>query len=331
MSKLKRFIERKMRMSHIYQPVMIKTLLTNDGKADKNLIAKKILEYDFSQVEYYENITNNMVGRVLRNHDIVQKVKGNYILKSYENLNKLDIEEIIKICDSKIHEYIENRGKKIWEHRRRNRKPVPGSTRYEVLKRAHGRCELCGISKDLKALEVDHIIPKNKGGEDSINNYQALCYSCNSNKRDFDDTDFRNSKSFYETRDDNCTFCNGFKNKTILKNNLAIAFYDKFPVTKGHTLIIPKRHCKIYFDLSQPEINAINSLILELKLILESEDSKIEGFNIGINNGEVAGQTISHCHIHLIPRRKNDVSNPIGGIRNLIPGKGDYKTINKKI
>ena len=213
-----------MRMSHIYQPVMIKTLLTNGGKSDKNLIAKKILEYDFSQVEYYENITNNMVGRVLRNHDIVQKNKDNYILKSHKNLSKEEIEEIINLCDSKIQEYIDNRGKKIWEHRRKNRRPVPGSIRYEVLKRANGRCELCGISKDLKALEVDHIVPKNKGGEDSINNYQALCYSCNSNKRDLDDTDFRNLNSIYETRDDNCIFCNDFNDSTILKNQFSSSF-----------------------------------------------------------------------------------------------------------
>jgi len=325
MNELKKFILSKMKMSHIYQPVMIKTLLANGGKADKNLIAKKILEYDFSQVEYYENITNNMVGRVLRNHDIVQKEKDNYILKSHKNLSKAEIEEIINLCNSKIQEHINDRGKKIWEHRRKNRRPVPGSTRYEVLKRANGRCELCGISKDLKALEVDHIVPKNKGGEDSINNYQALCYSCNSNKRDLDDTDFRNLNSIYDTRNDNCIFCNDLNNRKILENNLAIAFYDKFPVTKGHTLIIPKRHCNVYFDLAQPEINAINSLIFKLKGILESEDTKIEGFNIGINNGEIAGQTINHCHIHLIPRRKNDVSNPIGGVTNLIPGQGCYK------
>jgi len=78
MYKLKDFIERKMKMSHIYQPVMIKTLLTNNGIANKNLISKEILAYDFSQVEYYESITNNMVGKVLRSHGVVQKSKDNY-------------------------------------------------------------------------------------------------------------------------------------------------------------------------------------------------------------------------------------------------------------
>ena len=81
-----------------------------------------------------------------------------------------------------------------------------------------------------------------------------------------------------------------------------------------------------YFELSQPEINAMNRLTHSLKEKLKGEDSSITGYNIGFNAGEEAGQTIFHCHMHLIPRRKNDVSKPIGGIRNLILGKGDYKT-----
>jgi len=311
-------------MSHIYQPVMIKTLLLEDGVADKNLIAKKILEYDFSQVEYYENITNIMVGKVLRNHKIVRKDKNNYFLNEFEKLNPKEVQELIKVCDTKIEEYIENRGKLIWEHRRRNRRAVPGSIRYEVLKRAEGRCELCGISKEEKALEVDHIVPKNNGGADSINNYQALCYSCNSSKRDTDDTDFRNLNTKYEHRNDNCLFCENLEQRVILENHLAFAIYDKYPVTEFHSLIIPKRHCDTYFDLTQAEINSINSLLQELKNLLDSKDSSITGYNIGINNGKSAGQTIIHCHIHLIPRRSGDVINPVGGVRNVIAGKGNY-------
>jgi len=105
---------------------------------------------------------------------------------------------------------------------------------------------------------------------------------------------------------------------------LAFAIYDKYPVTEFHSLIIPKRHCDTYFDLTQAEINSINSLLQELKNLLDSKDSAIEGYNIGINNGKSAGQTIMHCHIHLIPRRSGDVINPVGGIRNVIAGKGNY-------
>lgn len=325
MSELKDFIENKMSMSHIYQPVMIKVLLENGGVAHKKTIAQSILSYDFSQVEYYEGITNNMVGRILRKNEVAKKDKNIYTLNNYDSLSSAEVQELIALCDLKISDYISKRGNQIWEHRRRNRKAVSGSIRYEVLKRADGRCELCGVSKEEKALEVDHIVPKNNGGEDSIDNYQALCYTCNANKRDTDDTDFRNLGVKYEERNSDCIFCN-VKRETIAENELALAFFDKFPVTPKHVLIIPKRHCVDYFELSQPEINAINRLTHSLKEKLSSEDPNITGFNIGFNVGEDAGQTVFHCHMHLIPRRKNDVDNPVGGVRNVVAGKGDYKS-----
>lgn len=324
MSKLKEFIENKMSMSHIYQPVMIKALLENGGVAHKKTIAQSILAYDFSQVEYYEGITNNMVGRVLRKNEVVSKDKHIYELLEYEHLTPSEIQELIALCDLKISDYISRRGNQIWEHRRKNRKSVPGSIRYEVLKRAEGRCELCGISKEEKALEVDHIVPKNHGGADAIDNYQALCYTCNANKRDTDDTDFRNLNVKYEERQKTCVFCD-FKGNSIEENDLALAFLDKYPVSDLHTLIIPKRHTKDYFELSQPELNAMHRLAHEVKTTLLSQDSSITGFNIGFNAGKDSGQTVFHCHMHIIPRRKNDVKDPIGGVRNVIPGKGNYK------
>jgi diadenosine tetraphosphate (Ap4A) HIT family hydrolase len=99
---------------------------------------------------------------------------------------------------------------------------------------------------------------------------------------------------------------------------------DGYAVTPLHTLIIPKRHALTYFELGQSEINACNQLLAELKQKIENEDSSVTGFNIGVNNGESAGQTVFHCHIHLIPRRAGDVENTRGGVRNTIPGKGDY-------
>ncbi len=324
MKKLESFVTEKMRMSHIYQPVMIKALLKSGGQAERKLIAEEILTYDFSQLEYYEKVVDNMVGRVLRNHNIVDKQRDIYSLVDFNGLKGSEIDHLIKLCDAKIEAYIEKRGNQIWEHRRRNRRAVPGSIRYEVLRRARGRCELCGISKDEKALEVDHITPKNQGGADSIFNYQALCYSCNSTKRDTDDTDFRNLNAQYGHRERDCIFCNNQEKKTIMENHLAVAFFDNFPVTNRHTLVIPKRHCETYFDLAQPELNAIHDLLHKTKELHNMSDSNITGFNIGMNNGESAGQTINHCHVHLIPRRSGDATNPIGGVRNVIPGMGKY-------
>jgi ATP adenylyltransferase len=122
---------------------------------------------------------------------------------------------------------------------------------------------------------------------------------------------------------DNCLFCSTDRKK-IVEHELAFAIFDKFPVVEGHILIIPKRHFANYFEITQAELNATHALILELRQQLMNKDGSITGFNIGINEGESAGQTVSHCHIHLIPRRKNDVENPRGGIRHTIPGKGFY-------
>lgn len=127
---------------------------------------------------------------------------------------------------------------------------------------------------------------------------------------------------------DSCLFCDVLvidRQRIVAENELAYAIRDGFPVTEGHTLFIPKRHVADYFGLVQAEVHAINALMGELKELLKQEDDSIDGFNIGMNCGEVAGQTIFHCHVHLIPRRKGDVENPRGGVRHLIAGKGDYK------
>jgi diadenosine tetraphosphate (Ap4A) HIT family hydrolase/5-methylcytosine-specific restriction endonuclease McrA len=319
---LKNYLE-NMRMSHVYQPVMIKRMLMNGGNASAEEIAIDLVQNDQSQIEYYIIRVNTMVGKVLRQNGVVEKEKSNYRLLVDGKISERAKEELIMLCDQRIKEYVEKRGMDIWDHRRRNRSPIDGSVRYQVLNRAHNRCELCGVSAEERALEVDHIVPKNWAGEDSMENYQALCYKCNAGKRDTDDTDFRNRGLIFEERSENCIFCQ-MDRPPILQNELAFAILDKYPVTYGHTLIIPKRHFDSYFDITQPELNAIQQLLLRRRLEILESDAEVEGFNIGINQSRTAGQTIMHLHVHLIPRRKGDVEDPMGGIRHVIPGKGRY-------
>ena len=200
--KLSDFILNQMRMSHIYQPVMLIEILKKNGSASTNEIAKALLSYDTSQVEYYEHITNNMVGKVLtKNRGVTSKDKNQYHLNEFENLDEEEIEKLISFCEKKIENFIGKRGDKVWEHRKKSSGYVSGTLRYEILKRAKFRCELCGISAEQKALEVDHIVPRNSGGTDDESNLQSLCYSCNAMKRDRDDTDFRGIGSSYEKRE----------------------------------------------------------------------------------------------------------------------------------
>jgi ATP adenylyltransferase len=121
-----------------------------------------------------------------------------------------------------------------------------------------------------------------------------------------------------------CIFCAIDKSRVVAENNLALAIRDGFPVTEGHTLVIPKRHVEDYFGLSEEELLACDALVRQSREQLQTTDASIGGFNIGMNAGKAAGQTVFHCHIHLIPRREGDVPEPRGGVRHVIPGKGNY-------
>ena len=121
-----------------------------------------------------------------------------------------------------------------------------------------------------------------------------------------------------------CIFCKIKKEELQFENRLAYSSSDSYPVSEFHSLIIPKRHVVTYFELSNEEIQACNELILKTKEKILTQDASVKGFNIGTNAGEPAGQSIFHCHIHLIPRRKNDTDNPRGGIRGVIKDKQNY-------
>ena len=122
-----------------------------------------------------------------------------------------------------------------------------------------------------------------------------------------------------------CLFCNVNEKDFKHVNDLSYASYDTYPVSKYHCLIIPKRHIKDYFDLTNEELLACNDLIKIVKKEIINKDETVKGFNLGTNVGKVSGQSIHHCHFHLIPRRNGDVENPQGGVRSVIPDKQHYK------
>ncbi|MBP2673861.1 MAG: hypothetical protein H6Q84_701 [Deltaproteobacteria bacterium] len=128
----------------------------------------------------------------------------------------------------------------------------------------------------------------------------------------------------FDSKSQGCPFCDFPIHRIIAQNELAFVIRDEYPVTPLHTLVIPKRHVSGLFDLGTPEMNACNDLLLRAKDAIGKEDASVAGFNVGVNIGAAAGQTIFHCHIHLIPRRHGDVEHPRGGVRHIIPGKGNY-------
>jgi ATP adenylyltransferase len=181
--RLRDFIQKQMRMSHIYQPVMLRELIQGGGKASIRKIAGAFLASDESQLEYYEQITKNMPGKVLSKHGIVIRDGDDYRLNAnLSSLSSAERNELVRLCDEAIKACLEKRGAAVYDHRRAALGYLSGSLRYEVLKRAGFRCELCGVSADERAIEVDHIVPRKHGGEDDLTNLQALCFKCNANK-----------------------------------------------------------------------------------------------------------------------------------------------------
>jgi len=120
-----------------------------------------------------------------------------------------------------------------------------------------------------------------------------------------------------------CPFCCIGMERAIAANEFAFAMFDGFPVSPGHMLIVPKRHIASLFDATEEERTAMFGLISAMREML-FKDRKPDGFNIGINDGDAAGQTVMHLHIHLIPRYDGDMPDPRGGIRWIFPDKAVY-------
>lgn len=126
---------------------------------------------------------------------------------------------------------------------------------------------------------------------------------------------------------ENCPFCEIEKkidtDRIIYQDDTWVAIYDNYPVSQGHVLLIPKRHVKTFFELNIVELESVGLTIGIIKMILDKKYHPT-GYNIGANCGESAGQTVMHCHIHIIPRYDGDMDDPRGGVRGVIPGKQKY-------
>lgn len=320
-SELLDFINQRMRMSHIYQPLMIRSLVEAGGSATLRQLAYSFLSQDESQLAYYEDWIKAMPLKVLRKHGIVKK-DGQLITLNVEMLSFQQKTEIKMACEKELQSFISKKGLSNWDYRMLETDPVPDSLRYRVLKDSGGRCALCGATKKERPLDVDHILPKSIGGKTEYSNLQVLCSQCNRSKGHKDQTDFR-----LETQEDipECPFCySNLGERIVHENESCVAIKDKYPVSPGHHLIIPKRHVPDFFMLTENERRDAHHLVKMIHdSVLESDDS-VTGYNIGVNCGESAGQTIFHLHIHYIPRRDGDTEDPRGGIRGAIPDQMHY-------
>lgn len=286
------FIDLKMSMSHIYQPVMLKALLVRDGEVSRREIAAAFLAEDESQLEYYEEITRRYPTQTLKRHGIIRHVRGRYQL--HETLAHIDTDEraaLIAMCDAKLADFVQRRRHMIWKHRSQNFDPIPGSIRWRIRRRAMGRCEACGISAAERALHVDHVIPRSWGGSNDASNFQALCSTCNIQKLNGDSADFRGAAEAFAHRATNCLLCDPDPAQVISVNELA--FLVPGEGGAGFYSIAPKRHGASYFSLLQPEINAIRAL--ELELVEKAYSLGLDGRSVTISIQDSGKQ--EHCAV----------------------------------
>ena len=296
--RLRDTIAKRMRMNHVYQPLMLMELLGRRSSAPAQDVARRNrrawwARFTFNGITRYERGTDDLVGG--------------------EELSDAERDQLLELCRQRLDAFRMQRGEEVFAHRSRHRTPISGSIKVRVLTRAKGRCECCGAHEHQRALEVDHIVPRNQGGSDDLSNPQSLCFRCNAAKRDTDSTDFRGLQASYASREAGCVFC-GLEGsgRVLLENELALCIADAFPVTPGHSLVIPRRHVADGLALHQPEWNAVVELLKLRREQLTAQVAAISSWGGllnargGLNSGEAAEQTVFHAHWHLNSRRKGD-------------------------
>lgn len=233
-------------MTHIYQPVMIKTLLQREGRARTEDIARAFLNADTSQLEYYKAITKRWPHQTLKKHGIVSYSREEYTLL-LNDITRKERESLIDLCELRIQEFID---KDPWIRniRKLDNSAIQGSMRYDVLARYRGLCAACGASGTTTPLDVDHIIPRSMGGPTILENLQVLCQRCNREKRNRDETDFVLWHNRLKFRRKECPLCD--PKDIMAENHMASA------ITIGqHIVVLPKRHVSSFFEMLLPERN----------------------------------------------------------------------------
>lgn len=184
------FVRRRMRMSHIYQPLLIRALVETGGQATLRQLAIAFLVEDESQIRYYEERIKRMPLPVLRRHGVVRR-DGDLVSLDTKPLTYQERAAIEAACEQRLGEYLQRRGMATWDYRLVESDPVPTDLRYRVLVAARGKCQLCGVHSSERRIEVDHVVPRSLGGTNDLANLQALCDECNRGKSNRDRTDFR--------------------------------------------------------------------------------------------------------------------------------------------
>jgi len=301
---LKEFLENKMKISGPYQPLIIKHLLMNGGKVNLQNIAEELCYRDQNNVNYYIAKLKIYPKKVLSHHNIAKIVDDHFVFNDDVLVEDSEKDSLINFCEEKIKNYysnieIESEVNSGW-----------GRKRVILLER-NPYCSLCGSKPNGEIeLDIDHIIPVSKGGTDDLENLQVLCHRCNRGKGNYllkSSVEIKKASLHVQA---DCAFCAIDEKQIIFQNDYASVVCDPGPATHDHIHVIPKRHVSSGLDLTSIEIVNIHQLAQQYCAQLTSSDPTILGFNMGFDIGTVAGQTVPHASLYLIPKRnfKSDSS-----------------------
>jgi len=258
------FIDDEMRMSHIYQPLLIQTLVESGGQATLRELAVKFLTQEEAEIQEMMKTIKKMPVHVLsaknksRKKAIVEERDGVVRLLA-QPADLKERAEVLGACAKRLHEYVAARGEGIWNHKWLD-SPTGGAMRLRVLEAGGRRCALCGATHKERMLDVDHILPHSKGGPSTFENLQVLCSKCNRAKGNRSDRDYRAAEPDAPGYAD-CALC-ALPTLTDFpaENDLARAVWSD--TDAGRELwILPKRHVRDYLELTSLEVQGIHDII----------------------------------------------------------------------
>ena len=232
------FITEQTRMSHIYQPLLIRALVDAGGAATLRQLAHAFLAQDESQLRFYEQRVKEVSLGVAAKHGVVRH-DGQLVSVAIPDLTYVQGAQLKRPCEQRLQELIAKRNLALWDYRLLELNPVPDNLRYQALKASGGHCALCGITKDERPLDVDLILPRSRGGKREPANLQVLCAKCNRTKRNKDAVDFRAGPA--PDRNPECVFCTDkVLAHAVEAHGTVLALQDAHPVTPGHHLMLPR-------------------------------------------------------------------------------------------
>ncbi|RNJ80344.1 MAG: HNH endonuclease [Nitrosopumilus sp. H8] len=265
---LEHFIRKKMRMTHIYQPIIIMMLLkSKDSTASIDAIARRLLNNDESQLEYYKKVGKRWPRQTLKKHGVVDYDDDVYTLLLDKKITENQKTDLLELCNEKL-KYFIDKNPKIMRFRELDKLSVSGSVRYDILSRSKGVCVACGARSTQAMLHVDHIKPRSLGGKTEPSNLQALCYKCNTQKRNRDNLDFLKWHTrLKESRKSSCLLCS--EEGDVLSNGMAHFLHPRKPDVKMHMVVAPTRHVRSFIDLIPAErqlcLNLVDQAIIHIK------------------------------------------------------------------